>query len=469
MGMVTTNPTNDSAAPVNNVAEAFARNLIAGTRLAFARPIRGSDFVLGVRDLAFALLVLWAVALLVARLAAGAQAEFWTWGLIAVAARLYLWLSAVALLCWLAGHAGAVVAVITATLYASAPLLLFSGVLAVLATALDATPVDRYRDLFDQALLLWCVLVFWRVLVLTTAAVAPRRAGAAFGYAGMLMLAGQTLPHAPLFYVAAPTPPQNDIEATYYRQASLLQDQIDQLAAQRPSAIDMYFIGYAGFGAQDVFMRETLATRSIVERRLGLHRRTLALVNNPATVDTLPLANLPNLRRATAALAEVIDREQDIVFLFLTSHGSEDASLAAEAGALQPNDLYAEGVRGALDDAGIRWRVIVVSACYSGSFIEALRSPTTLIITAAAANRSSFGCSHENAWTYFGQAYFAEALNETRDLVRAFEHARGIIRQREKREGKRASHPQISLGREIRRHLQSWRVQATLDSGGRSQ
>ena len=63
-----------------------------------------------------------------------------------------------------------------------------------------------------------------------------------------------------------------------------------------------------------------------------------------------------------------------------------------------------------LDDAGIRNRVIVVSSCYSGTFVDALRDDDTLVMTASAKDRNSFGCSNEADFTYFGKAYFDEAL-----------------------------------------------------------
>ena len=106
-----------------------------------------------------------------------------------------------------------------------------------------------------------------------------------------------------------------------------------------------------------------------------------------------------------------------------------------------------------LDESNVKWRVVIVSACYSGSFIDDLASPTTLVITAAASDRASFGCSNENEWTYFGRAYFEQALKQTGSLTSAFEIAKEIIAAREIVENKEASLPQLSLGDEIKTHL----------------
>ena len=104
-----------------------------------------------------------------------------------------------------------------------------------------------------------------------------------------------------------------------------------------------------------------------------------------------------------------MDRDEDILFLFLTSHGRPrpvlDRVLPAPLADLTPAEL-----RKMLDDAGIRNRVIVVSSCYSGSFVEALRDDDSLVITASAKDRNSFGCSNEADFTYFGKAFFDEAL-----------------------------------------------------------
>jgi hypothetical protein len=113
------------------------------------------------------------------------------------------------------------------------------------------------------------------------------------------------------------------------------------------------------------------------------------------------------------------------------------------------NDLSAQALATALDDSGIKWRVLVVSACYSGGFIDYLRNDHTLVITAARWDRNSFGCGHEEAFTYFGRAYFDQALRRETSFVRAFDRARDLVSRREKAEGYVPSEPQIAVGRAI--------------------
>ena len=86
-----------------------------------------------------------------------------------------------------------------------------------------------------------------------------------------------------------------------------------------------------------------------------------------------------------------------------------------------------------LNASGARYRVIIISACYSGVFARALADPRTLVITAAAPDRPSFGCEDGATWTYFGDAFFNQALRGSRTLDEAFCRAREIVTKRERK------------------------------------
>jgi ABC-type branched-subunit amino acid transport system substrate-binding protein len=106
-------------------------------------------------------------------------------------------------------------------------------------------------------------------------------------------------------------------------------------------------------------------------------------------------------------------------------------------------------LRKLLDDSAIKHRVIVISACYSGGFIDGLKDDNNLVITAAAADKNSFGCDNESDFTYFGKAYFDEALRKTWSFTEAFEIAKPMIAAREKEQDYTPSEPQMALGRNI--------------------
>jgi len=96
---------------------------------------------------------------------------------------------------------------------------------------------------------------------------------------------------------------------------------------------------------------------------------------------------------------------------------------------------------------------VVVSACYSGSFVDALADPRTLVITAAAEDRKSFGCDDQRQLTYFGEAFYRDALRGDASLRSAFETARDALHDKEQRAGIVPSLPRASFGAEIERRL----------------
>jgi hypothetical protein len=116
-----------------------------------------------------------------------------------------------------------------------------------------------------------------------------------------------------------------------------------------------------------------------------------------------------------------------------------------------------DDVRRAFDEAGIRHRVIVVSACYSGGFIPALEDGHTLVIAAARADRSSFGCGSDADITWFGRAFLVDALNHTDDFVAAFAQARTEVEAWEREQKREPSYPQMVSTPAIERQLASWR------------
>lgn len=229
-------------------------------------------------------------------------------------------------------------------------------------------------------------------------------------------------------------------------QARLLPAEIGRLLPGRPGVTDLYFVGFAGDGGQGVFMRELLAVERLFSARFDTAGRELILVNNAATALEYPFATATNLGRALKGIGEAMNRDEDVLFLYLTSHGSEDGTLAVENGPLELTQVTPELLRRQLDEAGIRWRVIAVSACFAGSYIDPLKDERTLIMTAADATHESFGCQYGADFTWFGKAYFDEALRTSRSFTAAFTTARESIRARETAEGETPSNPQLFIG-----------------------
>lgn len=247
--------------------------------------------------------------------------------------------------------------------------------------------------------------------------------------------------------------PRVDTEHTYYAQRSLLTKALSALAPSRRGVSELYFLGFAGTSTADVFMKETRVARALFDERFGTRRRSLILVNNPQTVDELPIASVSNLELALAGIAKRMDVEKDILFLYLTSHGARHV-FSVSFPELALGDLGDRQLKTMLDRSGIKWRILVISACYSGSFIDALKDDHTLIATAASKDRTSFGCGTESEFTYFGDAYINTALREDRSFISAFYRARAAVALREQEEGLKPSEPQIDVGEAMKAKLE---------------
>jgi hypothetical protein len=216
---------------------------------------------------------------------------------------------------------------------------------------------------------------------------------------------------------------------------------------------DAFFLGFAGVGEEKVFAQEIELASRVVGRRFLIGDRSLALINDARDLESAPLASLSALQYTLRGLAAKMNLDRDVLFLAISSHGSQDPAIAVSNADLPFNDLTDEDLSRALQQSGIKWRVIVISACYAGGFIEPLKNPQTIIIAAAAADRTSFGCGSDSDLTYFGEAFYRDALPDARTLRDAFEQAKASIAQRERREHVDASRPQAYFGAELEKKL----------------
>jgi hypothetical protein len=242
-------------------------------------------------------------------------------------------------------------------------------------------------------------------------------------------------------------------EDAFYEQPKVLERELAAVKPGRRGVIDIYFIGIGGYADQDVFMKEINAVSRLFQERFDTGGKTIRLVNNRKTLASAPVASVTSLRASLMRVAEVMDKDEDLLFLFLTSHGSQTHRFALDLWPLQLQELEPAKLRELLDESGIKHRVIIVSACYSGGFVNPLKNENTLVIAASAVDKNSFGCTNEAEWTYFGKAYFDEALRKTHSFVDAFESAKPVIAEWEKKEGHIASEPQMVLGETIKPKL----------------
>jgi hypothetical protein len=241
-----------------------------------------------------------------------------------------------------------------------------------------------------------------------------------------------------------PSPASEEVLAA---QPRLLDKALTDLEDQRPGVTDLYFVGFAPDAAEDVFRKDVVAARDLFDERFDTDGRSVALINNPRTVLDTPLATVSNLRETLNEIGAAIDRDDDAVVVFLESHGGRNYRLTAEFPPLELDELSPQVLREMLDQSGIKWRIVIVSACYSGGYVEPLKDDYTLIMTASAANRTSFGCGTDSDATFFAEALFRQALHFEDSFVKAFEQARTSIGEREKKERvSPPSDPQLYIG-----------------------
>ncbi|WP_164931957.1 C13 family peptidase [Janthinobacterium sp. 17J80-10] len=261
---------------------------------------------------------------------------------------------------------------------------------------------------------------------------------------------------------------RNDVETALYNQRAMLDKAIAAIAPQDPDKIDLYLLAIGGDGSQEVFRREVEFVRKQFDRDFGTQGRSLALFNSRHTVAGLPMATVTSIRESIAAIARRMDKENDILFLYLTSHGSKDHKFTLNQNGIELPDLGAKELGKLLKESGIRWKVAVISACYSGGFIDPIKDKYTMVMTAARHDRTSFGCADENDFTYFGKAFFHDALPTAASFGDAFVTARKLIEKREAEDFKGGdgdkpasshSEPQIHHSALLEQHLKQWKAQ----------
>ena len=241
------------------------------------------------------------------------------------------------------------------------------------------------------------------------------------------------------------------LELGLLSQGRLLDDALAQIPASTP-AVELYSLTLGGDGKQSVFLRESDYVANMLASRFGAFGQ-IRLVNHRDHLGDRPMATRESLRRAASTLAERSGPE-DLIFIYLTSHGTSEHELVLDQPRMELADLPADELAVVLAPLKNRDKIVVISACYSGGFIPALKDERTLIMTASRADRVSFGCSEEANFTYFGDALFAQALNQTDDLEQAFKLAKATVAEREQADNFEASEPQIWAPRTVLSHWQ---------------
>lgn len=226
-----------------------------------------------------------------------------------------------------------------------------------------------------------------------------------------------------------------------------LTEALAALQPQRPGVVDA-FVVVAALDTDPVFGREARETARVLARRFDAQGHTLVLASDEGEDKADAAATPAGLARALVKVAALMNRDEDVLILYTTSHGSPRAGLNFRDPARGEAVIAPVQLAAMLAQPGFKNRLIILQACFAGQFVPALEAPRTIVATAASSMKSSFGCSAGNDWTFFGYALINQAMRQPDTFVRQFRRAYVTILGWEQRLGFEPSSPQLSVGSE---------------------
>lgn len=203
----------------------------------------------------------------------------------------------------------------------------------------------------------------------------------------------------------------------WQRSEQLWSEQLSQLPAQADStrAPRLWVLAAGLHDNSKAFEGDVLAMQQAMARINP--DAVLLTMNNPHAGGELkrPFGTRDNLRRALQTMGSRM-RSGDTALVFISTHGHINR-LAVAAGNQNQPDLTGQDLNQMLAPLLPHATGVIVSACHSGSLIPALRSPNRWVMTAAAADRNSFGCNFHGQQTFFVQALLKNFSEATQDLT----------------------------------------------------
>jgi hypothetical protein len=229
---------------------------------------------------------------------------------------------------------------------------------------------------------------------------------------------------------------------------SLLQKEVSALTPRTTGDTNVYALGISGWAGEDVFLKELDGGLAALSAVLPINGHVIRLANAGETLQTLPPATPGSIDAAVKAISKIINRDEDILLVLMTSHGMRTGfGLRFPNGAV--TELTPAALTASLENAGIKNRVVIVSACFAGIFLPPLANDHSVVLTAADATHTSFGCAPERDWTYFGDAFFRQSVRPGSDFQQAFDSARVLIAGWELMDRAQPSNPQAHFGSAI--------------------
>lgn len=219
------------------------------------------------------------------------------------------------------------------------------------------------------------------------------------------------------------------------------------IAIPRPAEAEHWqAVLVAGDTAQPVFDNAVHAVAAwLIEHGVApadIHR--LAASAGPRNRAAAPAT----LRRVLGQIAGLQSGPGDGCFVFITSHGGRGLGiyLSRQDEMLTPKELALALAQGCGDVP----TVVIVSGCYSGSFAQPpMAAPNRVVLTAARADRSSFGCAADRTYTDYDACLLGSFAHAT-SWLGVFGETRDCVSRREHQMGDIPSLPQAAFGAAVR-------------------
>lgn len=447
---------------MRSALNALGRNLAAGLRLALFMRVDRSAFRVSVTQLVLIVIVSAAIDIDLDWMRAAHEARFSILGL-------HGELFALGLLTL----SSAVIAMLRRDrdLYLALPIVILASFPAIqLVHALPDLPgtrvavADVARRFFEYAIFAWMALLAMRAVYVCADPHRLRRRAFAIG-AGLLVIA--PIWFAPLIGPLDPwwreyDPGQSDRDAMSPASEPVLAAQdfmmdraLDQLDDERPGVTDLYFVGFAPDARRSGFVADVVSAQRAMDEHWHTNGRSVVLVNSPRTVAERPFATITHLREVLLQIGDLIDADDDVVMVYLAGSSGRDHTLTAVNPPLELIGLSPQGLKQLLDAAGIRWRIVVVSTCYAGAWVDALKDDETAVIASSGADVRGSDCAGGVAPSSFGQAFFTDGMRRSDDVARAFEVAQKSLADRH------APPPVMAVGPALADHLKALRNKGT--------
>jgi len=236
--------------------------------------------------------------------------------------------------------------------------------------------------------------------------------------------------------------------------------QSDVLLSRQLDAIDAYltktppdrrtliYVGSAQHSQSLVFQRDVLLMKEKLAE-INPNVQSVLLSNQlESTQLVYPFATQSSLEKTFQKIGDWSQKYPINVVALISTHGNLDLLSVNIANTFWPA-VRSVHLKKWLDGLQNVPTSLVFSACYSGSLIPELIGSQRVILTAAAHDRSSFGCAYHDKNTYFIGSLLGEGWSERNTWQDNYRLMTEKVLKMEQRLGLQPSSPQIYVSNDL--------------------